>query len=84
MRVPVDQPFAAVNSFFLEQIKKRRADGGGTSVIECKASALKIAAASHLLQLPEDSFLVLILPIPNALDQRFAAEVVASFIFILF
>ena len=49
MCVPVDQAFAAVDAFFFEQVKERRAHGGRAGVVERKSSPLEIAAGAHLL-----------------------------------
>ena len=75
-RVPVDQPLAAVNQALAEQIEERAADRAGADVVQCEPRPPPIATAAHLLQLAQDAALVLDLPLPDPLDQFFAAQVV--------
>ena len=42
-----------------------------------------VAAAAHLLELAEDAGFVLVLPLPDALDQPLAAQVVPRLLFLL-
>ena len=80
-RVPIHQPFAAIDFAVLEQAEEPLADGPGTLVVEREAGSLPIAATAHLSKLAEDAGLVLVLPFPDALHQPFAAQVVAGFLF---
>ena len=59
MRVPVDQPLAAVDQPVLEQAEERVADGPGTDRVEREPGPLPVAAAAHLLELAEDPGFVL-------------------------
>src|SRR5262249_34897555 len=55
----------------------------GTHRIEREARALPVARTAELAKLVEDAFLVALLPAPDALDQLFAAEVVARLLLLL-
>ena len=82
-RVPIHEPLAAIDFAVLEQLEERLADGPGTLVVEREPRPLPIAAAAHLLELAEDARFVLLLPLPDALDQPFAAQVVPRHLFFL-
>ena len=67
VRVPIDQPFTAIDQILAEQVKEGSADCSGTDLIECESRTLPVAGASHLLQLTENAGFVLIFPFPDAL-----------------
>ncbi len=73
LRVPVDQPLAAENQAGAEKVEKRLPHGPSADGIEREASSRPIAATAQLAQLPQDSGLILVLPLPDALDQLIAA-----------
>ncbi len=53
-------------------------------VVEGEAGATPIATEAHLAELLEDAGFVLVFPLPDALDELFAAELVAIEIFFFF
>ena len=53
------------------------------TVVEREARALPVAASSRAAELAEDAGLVLVLPLPDALDEFLAAEVVAGLLLLL-
>ena len=69
-RVPVDQPLAAVDQPLVEQAEERVPHGPGADRVEREPGPLPVAAAAHLLELAEDAGFVLVLPLPDPLDQR--------------
>ena len=83
LRVPVHQTFAAENQAILEHLEEGGADGAGAHRIEREAHALPIATAPQFAELAEDALLVLVLPLPDALDQFLAAEIVAGLLFLV-
>ena len=84
MRVPVDQPFGAVNQFLVEQVKESSPDGACTHIIQRESSSLPITAGSKLFQLTENSSFILVFPFPDSLDECFPAKIVTRFAFDLF
>ncbi len=74
-RVPVDQSLATIDLLFGKQIEKRCADCRGALIVECESGAVPVAAAAHPFELAEDSFLVLIFPLPDSVDQALAPDV---------
>ena len=81
--VPVDQPLAAKDLARLEQVEKRAAHGARAQLIEGEPGPLPVAGAAHQPELAQDPLLVLVLPGPDALDQRLAAQVVPGFLLFL-
>src|SRR5438445_7032678 len=77
LRIPIDQPLAAIDQAVAEHLKECCAHRSGTDRIEREARALPITATAKLAELAEDAGLVLVLPLPDALDEFFAAEIVA-------
>ena len=75
--VPIDEPFAAVDFSVAKQAEKRLADRAGALVVEREAEPLPVATATELFELAKDPLFVLLLPLPDALDKAFAAQVVA-------
>ncbi len=75
--VPIDQPLATIDLFLGKQVKEGGPHRGGALFIEREASAVPIAAASHPFELTEDPLLVLVLPLPDPLDQAFATDVMS-------
>src|SRR5687767_3969561 len=73
--VPVHQPLAAVDLAVLEQPEERLADRSRTSLVQRKTQPLPVAATAKLLELRNDAGLVLLLPLPDSLDQPLAAQI---------
>ena len=81
--VPVDQPLAAKDLAGLEQVEERAADGARADLVEREPGPVPVARAAHQPELAQDPLLVLVLPGPDPLDQRLAAEVVAGLLLLL-
>src|SRR5205814_9945000 len=79
--VPVNQPLAAINQAFAEEVEKRLPHGARAAFVECKPRALPVAGAAHLLELIDDPLLVNLFPLPDALDKPFTAQIVPRFAF---
>jgi len=80
-RVPVDQPFAAVDELVLEEAEERVADRPGADRIEREPRPLPVAATAHLFELADDAPFVGLLPIPDPLHQPFASQLVPRLVF---
>ena len=76
--IPVDQPVASINQLFFEEAEECVAHGPGADGIEGESRSLPVATATHFLELTENSFFVGIFPLPDALDEPFATELVAG------
>ena len=76
IRVPVDEPLAAVDQAVGEQLEERAADGERADVVEREPRPPPVAACPILLELVEDPLFVGVLPFPDAVDERLAADVV--------
>ncbi len=83
-RVPVDQPVPAVDQPRAEELEEGVIDGPATHVVEREARAAPIARDAHAAQLAQDALVVFVLPLPDALDQLLAAELVARQVLLLF
>ena len=81
--VPVDQPLAAEDLAGLEQVEERPPDGARADRVEREPGAVPVARAAHEPELAQDALLVLVLPGPDPLDERRAAEVVAGLLLFL-
>ena len=77
-RIPIHKPLAAIDFALLEEREKRLADGAGADLVECEPGALPIAATAHLLQLADDAGFIFLLPLPDPLDEPFAAQFVPA------
>ena len=76
-RIPIDQPLAAIDLAFLEEIEERSRTAR-RNFVERESRALPVAATAHLLQLADDPGFIVVLPLPNAIDQAFAAQFVPA------
>src|SRR5262249_43056328 len=83
LRVPVDQALAAIDQAVLKHVEKRLPDGTGADRVEREAGAGPVATAAELAELAEDALFVLFLPLPDTLDQLFAANIVAGLLLFL-
>ena len=81
--VPVDEALAAVDQPVAEQLEEGVPDRARTDVIEGEAGAPPVATGPQLPELVENPLLVLVLPVPDAPDQRLAANVVPGLAFLL-
>ncbi len=83
LRVPIDEAFAAKDETVAEHLEELFAHRPGADRIEREAHARPIAATAELAQLTENARFVLILPLPNALHQRLASQIMACLFFLL-
>lgn len=74
---PVDDPLGAIDEPVVEQLLEDRLDGPGEPLVHREALTRPVNAVAELLHLTEDPAARLLLPLPDALDERLAAEVVA-------
>ncbi len=77
-RVPVHEPFAAIDFALLEEVEERLADRPGADLIEREPGPLPVATTAHLLQLADDAGFVVGFPLPDAIDQARAAQLVPA------
>ena len=76
LAVPVDQTIAAKNQTVLKHVEERPAHCPGADVIHGEALPVPVTRAAHRLLLADDALLILVLPVPNALHQALAPDVV--------
>ncbi len=76
--VPIHQALAAINQAVRKHLEKRVPHRSGTHRVEREPRAAPVATATHQLQLAENSGFVLFLPLPDPLDERIAAKIVAA------
>jgi hypothetical protein len=82
-RAPVDHPLAAVDQAFLEQLDEHVAHPLRVFRVHGEALARPVAGATEALELVDDDVAVLVLEIPDALEELVAAEVAAGQLFLL-
>ena len=80
-RIPVYQSFPAINQCFLEQVEEGMSHRTRTCFIQCESRSLPIATATHLLQLAENTFFILLFPLPNSIDKLFPPKIVTRLAF---
>ena len=81
-RVPVHQPLAPVDQAVAEEAEEGVPDRPAQTASSVKRRRCPIATAAHLLQLAEDAGFVGVLPLPDAVHQAVAAQLVpAQFFF---
>ena len=83
LSVPVHQALAPEYLAGLEQIEERTANGARTNLIEREAGALPVAGASQQAELAQDPLFVFVLPGPDTIHERRAAEIVAILLLLL-
>ena len=81
MAVPVDQPRAAKDQPVPKQPEEGPLHRARTNRVHGEALAVPIARTAHGLLLADDARLILRLPVPDAFDERLAADVVARLAF---
>ena len=77
-RAPVDDALGAVDQPVVVEPLEDRLDGPGQALVHGEALARPVDAVAERLHLAEDLAAGLLLPLPDALDERLAAEVVAG------
>ena len=77
-RAPVDDPLGPVDQLVVEQPLEDRLDGPGQPLVHREPLTGPVHAVAEAAHLAEDAAAVLGLPLPDALHERLAAEVVAG------
>ena len=75
---PVDDAAALINEALVVQLTEGLPDGFGAALIHGKAGAAPVAGHAQLLLLLHDAAAVLLLPLPDPLEELFAAQVIAG------
>src|SRR5207249_11637536 len=75
-------PLATKDQAGAKEIEERLPHGPSEDGIKGEAGSRPIAATPQLAQLPQDSRLILVFPLPDALDQFLAAQVVTTLVFL--
>ena len=81
MTVPVDQPRAANDQPVSKQPEEGPLHRARADRVHGEALAIPVARTAHGLLLADDARLILFLPIPDALHERLATDVVARLAF---
>ena len=82
VRAPVDDAAALVNKALVIHLAERLAHGLGAALVHGEAAARPVAADAELSLLLDDAAAVLFLPRPDALEELFAAKVIAGLAFL--
>ena len=77
-RVPVDHVVVAVDVALVVELLEDAVDGAHVALVEGEALALVVAGGAEPLVLLDDPRAVLLFPLPDPLDERLAAELVAA------
>ena len=77
-RAPVDDALGAVDQPVVVEPLEDRLDGAGQALVHGEALAAPVDAVAEAAHLAEDRAAGLGLPLPDPLDERLAAEVVAG------
>ena len=78
VRTPVDDAGALVDQTLVVQVDKDFLDRLGTAFVHREALAAPVTGGTELLQLLDDAVAVLVLPVPDALEELLAAEIIAG------
>ena len=76
---PVDNTVTLIDEPLVVEADKHLQHRVGTALVHRKALPVPVARAAELLKLADNTVAVLLLPVPYALQKRFAPEVVARF-----
>ena len=77
-RAPVHDVVAAVDEVLLVHLGEDLGDGAGEALVHREALVRPVAGAAEGAKLADDRAAVLLLPLPDALDEGLAAEVLAA------
>ena len=77
-RAPVDDVSAAIDEPLLVEADEGFADGDGEVLVHGEVFAAPVDGCAEALHLVEDGAAVVALPLPDALDEGFAAELLAG------
>ena len=80
-RTPVDDVLAAINQSFFIQADENLAHGAGKPVVHGEVFAVPIDRRAQPLHLVENRAAVVLLPFPDALDERLAPQIAALLAF---
>ena len=83
MRIPIHQPFAAIDQPILEPLEEDFVDRLGADVIQREPRPRPIAGEAHLPQLPQNPPAVFLFPFPDLRDQPLAADLVPRDVLLL-
>ena len=75
VRAPVDDTLAAVDISLFVQAAERLTHGLGALLVHGEALALPVAGRAERFKLLHNAVAVMLLPVPNALQELFAAEI---------
>src|SRR5690606_6541739 len=73
---PIDETVAAIDQPIAKHIEEGPSHRARADRIHGEALAIPVASAAHHLLLANDPSLVLVLPLPDPLDEPFTTEVV--------
>ena len=79
MTIPVDHSVSLEDQVVAEHAEESPSHRTGTDRVHGEALAIPVTGATHCDLLGNDAFLVLVLPLPDALDKALSAEVMAGF-----
>src|SRR5690606_21874084 len=74
--IPIDETVAAIDQPIAKHIEESPSHRARADRIHGEALAIPVASAAHHLLLANDPGLVLVLPLPDPLDEPFTTEVV--------
>ena len=77
-RAPVDDVLAPVDQAFPVELHEDLAHGAGEALVHGEAQALPVHGAAHGVDLVQDAAAVLLAPLPDALDELLAAQILAA------
>ena len=80
-RVPVDQPFTAIDQPILEELEERAANGFDAHVVHGEPRSRPVARAAHRLQLTDNAGFIFVFPRLNPRDEFVSLEVGPAFAF---
>ena len=83
VRTPVDDAAALVDKPFLIEVAEGLAHSLGADLVHREAAAAPVAGDAHALLLLDYTVAVLLLPVPDALKELVAAEIVAGLALLL-
>ena len=83
MGTPIDDAAALVNEALIIQLAEGLPHRPRTALVHGKATAIPVAGGAHLHLLLHDAIAIFLLPVPDPLQEFFAAQIVASKPFLL-
>ena len=81
-RAPVDDVVALVDQAFVVELHEDLAHGGGQAFVHGEAQARPVHGSAQGADLVEDAVTVVFAPLPHALDEGFAAQVLTGLAFL--